>query len=71
MNPTKEQIAAYIQAAKALGAAIKELGSVPSGHLYARVMDKMDLDCYNQLIDILKDAGVVRESGHVLTWVGK
>lgn len=54
----------------AIGETIRDLGSVPSGHLYARVMDKMSLTVYNSCIEILKTAGVVEESGHLLTWIG-
>ncbi len=55
--------------AVAIAEAIRDLGSVPSGHLYARLMDKMDLAEYEGLIDLLKLGGVIRESGHVLTFV--
>lgn len=69
MNATKEQVAAYIQIVKAIAETIKELGSVPSGHLYARLMDKMDIQMYQNIIALLKKNGFVKESNHVLTWV--
>ena len=47
---------------------IRELGSVPSGHLYARVMDTLSLSQYQQVIGLLKREGLVLESGHLLTW---
>jgi len=56
--------------AAAVGEAIRDLGSVPSGHLYARLMGHMDLDTYNKLIGLLKQANLVEESNHLLTWVG-
>lgn len=68
--PTKEQVTAGIRMAAAVGEAIRDLGSVPSGHLYARLMGHMSLDTYNGLIGILKKANLVEESNHVLTWVG-
>lgn len=50
--------------------AIKELGEVPSGHLYARLMGSMSIDDYNAVIKVLKEAKVVEERHHLLTYVG-
>lgn len=61
---------ATIDAVAALGAAIKQLGEVPSGHLYARVMGHLTLEQYTWLIDALKRAHLVEEKNHVLRWVG-
>ena len=69
-NVTAEQVTAGIRAASAVGDAIRELGSVPSGHLYAHLMKFMSLETYNSLIGILKQANLVEEKAHVLTWVG-
>lgn len=55
----------------AVGEAIKELGSVPNGHLYAHMMGQMSLETYNKVIGVLKNTGAVKEENHVLTWVGK
>lgn len=65
-----EQVTAAIRAAAAVGDAIRELGSVPSGHLYARLMGHMSLDTYNKLIGLLKQADLVKEENHLLTWIG-
>lgn len=54
-----------------LGEAIKSLGSVPFGHLYARVAGHMTLGEYRQAIGYLKAAGDVTEKAHLLTWSGK
>lgn len=67
---TKEQVKSVLAVVQALAEAIRELGSVPSGHLYAMVMSHMSLDDYNHSIAVLRSSGVVRESNHVLTWVG-
>ena len=64
---TKRAAAAILLA---IGDVIKELGEVPSGHLYARLMGHMSLDSYNKCIAALKDAGLVTESNYVLRWVG-
>lgn len=53
-----------------VGDAVRELGSVPSGELYARLMSKMNIETYNGIIAALKAAGLVEEKSHLLTWVG-
>lgn len=65
-----EAITAGIRVAAVVGEAIKELGSVPSGHLYAHLMGRMDLDAYNKCIGLLKQMDLVKEEGHLLTWIG-
>lgn len=55
----------------AVGEAIKELGSVPNGHLYARLMGQMSLETYNKVIGLLVKTGAVKNENHLLTWVGK
>lgn len=54
----------------AVGEAIKDLGSVPSGHLYAQLMGQMSLDQYNSVIGVLKRVGAVKEENHLLTYIG-
>jgi hypothetical protein len=66
-----DQEKAAMQIVMAVGSAIKELHSVPSGYLYANLMGRMSLDTYNKVIDILVRSGSVQQSNHVLTWVGK
>lgn len=66
---TKEQIAFELVAI--LGATIRELKQVPSGELYAHVMDKLSLENYTKVIELLKKAKLVEESNaHLLTWIG-
>lgn len=55
----------------AIGETIKELGSVPNGHLYAQLMGRMSLETYNKVIALLVKTGAVKEENHLLTWVGK
>lgn len=62
---------AALQVVLAVGEAIKDLGSVPSGHLYARLMEHMSLETYNKVIALLVKTGAVKEENHLLTWVGK
>ena len=70
MTKTDLQVKAFIAMAEALGEAIKGLGSVPSGHLFAHVMGVMSLETYEKIINLLISAGHVKKSGHVLTWIG-
>jgi len=67
---SKKQAIAAIQITLAVGDAIKALGSVPSGHLYASLIDRMSLETYEKIIGILKNTGLVKESNHLLTWIG-
>lgn len=54
----------------AVAETIRELGEVPSGHLYARLMDRLSLASYDAIITSLKNAKLVEEKSHVLRWVG-
>ena len=68
---TQNDVKAALGILKAVADAIRELGEVPSGHLYAHLMSKLSLEQYEQVIGILKQAGLITESNHLLTWVGK
>jgi len=66
-----KQITAIFTVAIAAAEVIRELGEIPSGHLYARMMDKLSCHQYQQIIDMLKKAGVVEETpAHLLRWIG-
>lgn len=67
---TKDQIKAALAVTMAIAEAIRVLGSVPSGHLYAQLCSKLDLRTYRRIIDTLKGAGLVSEMSHLLTWTG-
>jgi hypothetical protein len=69
METTQKEIEAGIKTVLAVAEAIKSLGSVPSGHLYARVMGFLSLSQYNQIIGILKKQGLIEESYHELKWI--
>jgi hypothetical protein len=50
---------------------LRELGAVPSGHLYANLQGHITIGQFEQAISILKNAGLVRESNaHLLAWIG-
>ena len=59
----------YIQA---IADAIKELGTVPSGELYAQLMRHgISLEVYEKILNRLKDDGLIFvSSGHSITWKG-
>lgn len=56
--------------AAAIAEAIRELKTVPSGELYARLMGKLSLEQYESLIGSLVKVGLVTKAGHLLRWVG-
>lgn len=64
-----EQTKAAINAIAAVAEAIRALGTVPSGHLYAQVMGHLSLESFEGIIRTLVRAGLVRESSNELTWV--
>ena len=73
MNPTQAtsaQVAAAFSATAAIAEAIRTLGEVPNGHLYANVCGHMELGTYDKIIQTLKNTGLVSESAHLLTWIG-
>ena len=63
--------AAAVSVIMAISEAIRELGRVPSGHLYAQVMGHMSLETYQGVIDALKRAGLVEEKNSELIWLTK
>ena len=65
---TTTQIQGAIKVVAAIAETIRELGSIPSGHLYAQLMGRMTIEQYNGVIDTLKNAGLVREESHLLIW---
>ena len=66
-----KQMEAGLMACKAIADAIKGLGRVPAGHLYATVMPELTLTQFQQIIGILKGAGLVEEKNHELIWIAK
>jgi hypothetical protein len=66
----KDELKAGVAMIAAVAEAIREVGQIPSGHLYARLQGKVTLDGYNKLIGILKNAKLIEENNHLLTWIG-
>jgi hypothetical protein len=63
-----DQIEMVAECMAAIFEAIELAGDrgMPVGPLYAVAMSIMSLEAFTALIDMLKDTGRVRESGHVL-----
>jgi hypothetical protein len=71
VQPSPEAIKAAFAAAVAVAEAIRELHEVPSGHLYARLMQVMDYTRYSRIIDLLERERLVhRAPSGLLTWIG-
>jgi hypothetical protein len=69
-NTQTAQVSAAFQIVAAVAEAIRDLGTVPSGVLYANLMGKLDLAGFEKIVGILKGAQLVSERGHQLTWIG-
>jgi hypothetical protein len=68
MIPAQKQKLA-IEIVMAVAETIREAGEIPSGHLYAGLMEKgCTLAQYDNLIRTLIESGIVRKSGHMLKW---
>jgi|688.fasta_scaffold13647_5 hypothetical protein len=68
MNTAQKQKLA-IEIVMAVAETIREAGEIPSGHLYAGLMEKgCTLTQYDNLIRTLIESGIVRKSGHMLKW---
>jgi len=68
-NESSNQLNATLNVVQAIAETIRELGEVPSGELYARLVGKLDLPDYEEVIRILKETGLVTETpGHLLRW---
>lgn len=71
MPVSREQVQGLLKTCEAVRDAIKELGEVPSGHLYNVFMQAgVDLRTYEQIIGLIVESGVVRKRGDLLIWVG-
>lgn len=67
---TSAQKASAFLMCAAITEAIRGLGEVPSGHLYARLMDKVDIQTYERIIGVIVGSGLVQKKGDLLRWVG-
>lgn len=69
--PTSSQILAGIRTVQAVAEAVRELGQVPAGTLYAQLMSAgVTLVGFEQIIGSLSRAGLVSRRGDLLCWIG-
>lgn len=68
---TKEDIARVKATIEVVAEAIQALGEVPSGHLYARLMQHMTLSQYESIISVLINQGRIARNNHLLIWIAK
>lgn len=54
-----------------LAEAIQELKEVPSGLLYAQVMEHITFDAFTAAISDLIKGGLIEKSGYFLKWIGE
>lgn len=68
---TKEQVRGAVDVVVTIAEAVRSLGEVPSGELYAVAMSAgLSLETYNKVLGILERAKLVENKGHLLRWVG-
>ena len=67
---TKTEILAAVEVTKAIAEAIRELGTVADGTLYAGVMSHLDQKQYQAILGILVQAKLITNTNHRLTWIG-
>ena len=68
---TANEIKAGLNTIQAIAEAIREAREIPSGHLYAMIMNHVDIHSYTKIIDILKRSGLITEDKfNLLTWKG-
>ena len=61
---------ATMEVMAAIAEVIQAAGAIPSGHLYAALTSKLDLETYQVIIGTLVEAGLVKNKNHLLTWAG-
>lgn len=69
-NRTASEAKAALDTVLAISEALRALGTVPSGEFYARILGSVSFENYVAAIALLKRAGLVSESAHVLAWTG-
>lgn len=70
MSDHAKKVTAAFNVVAALAEAIRELGEVPSGHLYARLMSVLSLEDYQTAINLLQGAELISVNNHLITWNG-
>ncbi len=67
-HPTGEKAKRLI--AMHIAQAIKELGTVPEGLLYAYVMNALSLESFRSLMQAFVNFKIIRIDHHLIKWIG-
>lgn len=70
MTATRQQIKAVLNVMIAITDAIREAREIPAGHLYAAVMEHVDLATFESIVARIVATRIVECRGHLLVWVG-
>lgn len=70
--PTQEQLECGKKVVMAVAETIREVGSCPSGTLYAGLMGLVTFEGYNKIIRVLTNAGLIEvDRSHMVKWIGR
>jgi len=64
----KEQAMKLVEVMGAVASVIKEVGSIPSGHLYAQLMGKMSFETYQDMIETMERLNVISVKNNLITY---
>ena len=68
---TKEDIKRAMLVTMAVAETIREAGEVPSGTIYAAIMSKVSLECYQAILRTLENAELIKvHPSHLIRWIG-
>lgn len=66
-----DQIASAVLVVAAVAEVVRQVGSIPSGNVYANLCGMITLPQYESILTTLKNAELISESpAHLLTWIG-
>jgi hypothetical protein len=69
--PTKTELSAGLKVIMAVATTIREAGEVPSGTIYATLMDRVSLKGYQKVLGILEEQGLISvDRSHLIRWTG-
>lgn len=66
----RKEVEAAKEIVRTIRDAIKELGRVPSGTLYATVCGHLSLTSYQYVLSIIQAAGLIKIENHEIIWIG-
>lgn len=69
-TPTREQVRAAFDLMVAVTEVIRDVKEIPSGVLYARLMDKLSFPAYMAMLESLQRTKLIEVKSHVIYWVG-